>query len=321
MFIIGDLLLYITTSLVFSITSLCIVLHVRAGDRTIRDFLTILVPLTLQMGLISLVTYTQRVLPSSTMQHDSYDGFSLFMTFASVLFTTILLFNMSRFLLRLLPIYQRTRKLGHQILYVFTILFLFLSLFSIFLVSKGDWSRAISLTLNYYFSWGSFFIVIHAIVTLFHLKDARGREEESLLKGVAITFLPLIVFFPLDLIFFREHSFKLGYLSFSIFTVLIYLYVSRHYVRNYEPDPYVLREDLYLSKHDLSDREEEIARLLIQGKTNQEIAEGLFISINTVKTHIKRIYQKLGVSNRVQLMHDIKECSVSRNGNGRDDAV
>jgi LuxR family maltose regulon positive regulatory protein len=40
---------------------------------------------------------------------------------------------------------------------------------------------------------------------------------------------------------------------------------------------------------------------LVEGKTNREIAQRLFISENTVKTHVKNIYGKLGVSNRVQL--------------------
>ena len=50
----------------------------------------------------------------------------------------------------------------------------------------------------------------------------------------------------------------------------------------------------------LSAREKEIARLLYEGKNNNEIADTLFVSINTVKVHASNLYKKLGVGNRVQ---------------------
>jgi DNA-binding NarL/FixJ family response regulator len=49
----------------------------------------------------------------------------------------------------------------------------------------------------------------------------------------------------------------------------------------------------------LSGRELDIARSIARGRTNQEIAAELFISLSTVKTHIARIQNKLGVRNRV----------------------
>jgi LuxR family maltose regulon positive regulatory protein len=48
----------------------------------------------------------------------------------------------------------------------------------------------------------------------------------------------------------------------------------------------------------LSDRELEVLALLADGLTYQEIAQALFISLNTVKTHLKNVYGKLGVHNR-----------------------
>jgi LuxR family maltose regulon positive regulatory protein len=48
----------------------------------------------------------------------------------------------------------------------------------------------------------------------------------------------------------------------------------------------------------LSERELEVLALLADGLTYQEIAQALFISLNTVKTHLKNVYGKLGVHNR-----------------------
>jgi len=50
----------------------------------------------------------------------------------------------------------------------------------------------------------------------------------------------------------------------------------------------------------LSEREIEVLRLVAQGYSNQEIAETLVISTNTVKTHVKNILGRLQVSNRTQ---------------------
>lgn len=50
----------------------------------------------------------------------------------------------------------------------------------------------------------------------------------------------------------------------------------------------------------LTPREEEILILIASGKTNAEIAEGLFISPSTVKTHVYNIFQKINVPNRIQ---------------------
>ena len=50
----------------------------------------------------------------------------------------------------------------------------------------------------------------------------------------------------------------------------------------------------------LSDREIDVMALLAHGKTNQQIADSLCVSVHTVRAHLRSIMQKLGVKNRVQ---------------------
>ncbi len=50
----------------------------------------------------------------------------------------------------------------------------------------------------------------------------------------------------------------------------------------------------------LSQKEQRILKLLAQGLSNSDIAERSFVSVNTVKTHLKNIYAKLGVESRLQ---------------------
>ncbi|MGO1316837.1 MAG: response regulator [Cellulomonadaceae bacterium] len=57
----------------------------------------------------------------------------------------------------------------------------------------------------------------------------------------------------------------------------------------------------------LTDREREVAIAVGQGLSNGEIAEGLFMSVATVKSHVGRLFTKLEVDNRVQIaivVHD-----------------
>lgn len=51
----------------------------------------------------------------------------------------------------------------------------------------------------------------------------------------------------------------------------------------------------------LSERELEIARAVARGRSNQEIATELYISLSTVKTHLTSIQNKLGARNRVEI--------------------
>ena len=57
----------------------------------------------------------------------------------------------------------------------------------------------------------------------------------------------------------------------------------------------------------LSNREYEVLQQLAQGLVYKEIGERLFISHDTVKQHIKHIYQKLHVHNKVQVLNKFRE--------------
>jgi len=51
----------------------------------------------------------------------------------------------------------------------------------------------------------------------------------------------------------------------------------------------------------LTPQERNVARLVANGLTNREIAGRLFVTTNTVETHLRHIFQKLGVTSRTQL--------------------
>lgn len=59
-------------------------------------------------------------------------------------------------------------------------------------------------------------------------------------------------------------------------------------------------EDQPVPNYNLTSRESEILALVVCGKTNGEIAEGLTLSVGTVRFHVSNILSKLGVSNRTE---------------------
>ncbi|MFV0286567.1 MAG: response regulator [Demequina sp.] len=61
---------------------------------------------------------------------------------------------------------------------------------------------------------------------------------------------------------------------------------------------------------DLSDREVEVLRLIARGMSNQEIAQELWVSSTTVKTHVSHILTKLGVRDRVQAVVEAYESGI-----------
>ncbi|WP_433833981.1 response regulator [Actinoplanes sp. CA-015351] len=57
-----------------------------------------------------------------------------------------------------------------------------------------------------------------------------------------------------------------------------------------------------LSLANVTEREREVLTLIARGRSNQEIAEELFVTIGTLKTHIGRLLHKLGARDRAQLV-------------------
>lgn len=60
----------------------------------------------------------------------------------------------------------------------------------------------------------------------------------------------------------------------------------------------------------ISQREMEVLGLIAGGATNQEIADKLFVSLNTIKTHTSRLFEKLDVKRRTQAIEKAKRLNI-----------
>lgn len=67
-----------------------------------------------------------------------------------------------------------------------------------------------------------------------------------------------------------------------------------------------------LERLNLSRRELEVLQLMAEGLSNQEISERLFISLNTIKTHSARLFEKMEVKRRTQAIEMAKRLCIIR---------
>jgi len=75
------------------------------------------------------------------------------------------------------------------------------------------------------------------------------------------------------------------------------------------PSEFTLNEK-ELTKLEISKRELEVLQLMAKGMSNREIAETLFISLNTIKTHSSNLFVKLDVKRRTQAIEKAKHLKI-----------
>lgn len=81
--------------------------------------------------------------------------------------------------------------------------------------------------------------------------------------------------------------------------------IETQIIEKENPTEFVLNE-VELLKLGISKRELEVLQLIAGGLSNQEIANKLFVSLNTIKTHSSKVFEKLDVKRRTQAIEKAK---------------
>jgi len=161
--------------------------------------------------------------------------------------------------------------------------------------------------------YASVFVLAYSILLLYRSREVAEEKKKKALRSFGLLF---IVFSIVTILFYTEvfflHIFKpevsklfiycidFTYNSFIVFWSIRHLDSLR--VVAITTTLKDLSADLLIMKYQISKREQEIIQLVCSGKSNQEIADTLFISLGTVKNHLYNIFIKLGVKNRTQLV-------------------
>lgn len=158
----------------------------------------------------------------------------------------------------------------------------------------------------------SVYCVVMIILNVKSIQDAIFRK---ILITIAVLTLVFVPGFFMDAYYVpkqemgiippRFNLFPLYYLLWNFFSIV---YAAEALLVKKIP---ILRQDslssenkkIRLDQIGISDREQQILILLMEGKTYKEIASVLYVSEGTVKQHTHNIYQKAGVKNRAELIH------------------
>ena len=149
-----------------------------------------------------------------------------------------------------------------------------------------------------------------------------ARHKAIILYSVSLAFLLfLLKWLELRFIIYR-HSFEIYIgaiaLLFTALGIWLALKLSKPKVETVviEKEVYLSRRENFtpntslISQFELSKRELEILSLMAEGHSNEEIAEKIFVSLSTVKTHNQNIFAKLDVKRRTQAVDKAKRLSL-----------
>jgi|WetSurMetagenome_2_1015567.scaffolds.fasta_scaffold00065_36 DNA-binding CsgD family transcriptional regulator len=157
------------------------------------------------------------------------------------------------------------------------------------------------------------YVLGYSVFLLISAKKVTDNQKRKAMKAFGLMF----VFFPLLLFCYYTDSFFLHLMPDSInhlainvidfcYNTLIVIWSISHFESMGADEVKAAIVDLtaheLIQKYQISKRELEIIQLVCSGRSNQEIADELFISLGTVKNHLYNIFIKLGIKNRTQLV-------------------
>jgi NarL family two-component system response regulator LiaR len=107
-----------------------------------------------------------------------------------------------------------------------------------------------------------------------------------------------------------NHLFEIYAGIISIVFMVLGAWLMYHFQQRKQEKENARKEMVAIPELGLSQREMEVLELMSQGFTNQQIADKLFLSIHTIKTHGSNLFVKLDVKNRTQALIKAKELEI-----------
>jgi len=190
--------------------------------------------------------------------------------------------------------------------------------YSIFLLSSK----------NIFYSLGKvfYFLTIIAYSIFGFLRIKKSVYARFLVVGYFIIFFSHILFllpiyFNFQNLGFTDWHYKIG----SVLEVVVFLYAISYRHKQTVKDKELIHQKLidqieiekknalseqelfnqFVKKYSFTNREVEVVEKVLEGKTNKEISKDLFIELPTVKYHLSKVFLKLDINKRTQVISKI----------------
>ena len=153
--------------------------------------------------------------------------------------------------------------------------------------------------------------IIYLVNLYIYARKLSDKDEKKIITAFAFLYLGrysfLLILLPISKIILL--FFFLFPLIFANIAPIIWIkYYFLKYVRKLDETEIASNiVDNICKTHSISSREQQILKLLLEGKSNREIENTLFISYHTVKNHVYNLYQKMGIKNRFELVNLISK--------------
>jgi DNA-binding CsgD family transcriptional regulator len=183
-----------------------------------------------------------------------------------------------------------------------------------YFLSRVNEMQPVSLIKGYYLSMNFLYSAISSLMILSGLKK-RSLIRSYDRKIIASAIFSIMILQGIPLLFYKTETWIAIIFIIIFFAGNIFLPVYLNYgtlmpALTNETQKDISFED-FCKRFEVSPRETDIIREICNGLSNKEIAEKLFISLQTVKDHTHRIYIKTNVRSRVQLINLVQEMKLS----------
>ena len=160
-----------------------------------------------------------------------------------------------------------------------------------------------------------FFLYFIAFDINRHLSIIINDDIRRIFKNIfylQMAFYPLMI---IESISFFERSYPFGISVVTLFYAvvnLMWLYFVSRYL--HLPEIKLIAEEPdsgyenFFAIFKLTKREKEVTKLLLSGLSYEDVAKQLFITLETVKTHVNNIYKKSGVGSKIELSNLVQKC-------------
>lgn len=290
---------FIETSLLFSAFLFSGVMFIRTKDALARRTLIVLLPISSILFISYMYSISEM---TSAINNPNLEWLSPLVALIVIGLIMASILATCHYVIQLFPITKKRKRLGLIAAAAIVGILLIITTALVIIISKSDLTLAITNALWAFYPLCSLALFIEAVALSFMYKKINNAHDQRLAKYFIIAFIPQIFFSFIDFFLLRNIAFQLTHASFSTFSIFVFVDLCSYFFKNYNTNLDITNDRQTLKeKYTLSDREIEVVGLLAKGMTNVLIGSELHISINTVKSHIKRIYKKLNISNRLQL--------------------